>query len=477
MGQHTELSSTPTSEVSPISPVASPSEVTKLFRYDCLGGCCPSRWAKFPDQGSEQQSLEASVLSDPIVHRHVFQGTSWQTESFTVNDPAMRAQLNVALDGYQDFDPELKSWGFSPPYEPLVHRLNNIEALILSADDAEGRNAMLLFMKFLRPILRPSIESVSKTKETGKVLFEDVWHIFPPGEVVLTKFYSVEAAARVVRYEKKRDRLGTPTWEVELEYVDWNGGQSGYAKTTVAVGFFSGYKFVTSLAAYPLSFCPDEQEIRERLTARGRDFERLRGYHFRKGLGTKILLETEKPEERPVNGRVIVDSFAYFSSNNIVKPELRSLNETAGDQGAEKSSRSQPLRRGLVPPPKTYGRTRKARQVSPDSGLYVDGQEVRHLPQFPGQVKTHTRLRYVPDDANANSEEGITEISDGALMTAVTPGSKHTRKEDLEPLSEYECLLATPWVRGLDLKSTKDWGKWIRIFQTHTHTERDLSRE
>lgn len=461
MGQNTEPDRTSTAPDLDVSPATPPtSDVTKLFRYDCLGGCCPSRWAKFPDQASEQHNLEASISSDPIVHRHILQETAWQTESFTVNDAAMRAQLRVALEGYQDFDPELKNWVFSPPYEPLVHRLEKIGALVLSADDAEGRDAVASFMKFLRPILRPSIESVVKTKETGKVLFEDVWHIFPPGEVALTKFYGVEAAARVVRYEKKRDPLGTPTWEVELEYVDWNGGQSGYAKTTVNVGFFSGYKFVTSLAAYPLSFCLDEQQLRERLTSRGREFERLRGYHFQNCLGTKILLETKKPEERPVNGRVIVDSFAYFSSNNIVKPVLRSLKEIGGETAP--SSQALPARRDRNEGKRVLER-RYVRRNSPVS----NGQDnTRQLSQFPGQV-VRAALGTRSFDKN-DPEEGITEISDGALMTAVTPGSKHTRKEDLEPLSEYECLLATPWLRGLDLKS-KDWGKWIHNYHPTTH--------
>lgn len=419
--------------------------VTKLYRYDCRAGCCPSRYARFSTQGAEQDDLEASVHSEPIIHRHVFRDTVWITESFTVNDPDMQSILQEALHKYQDFDPELESWTFRAPYSPIVHRWDKLNE-ILEKDFLESEEktaaAIKYLMAFLRPILAPSIEALAKTKETGKVLFEDVWQIYPPGEVAMTSFYGIEAAARVVQYEKKRNVQGLPSWEVELEYVDWNGDHCGFATTTVNIDFFPGYKFVTSLAAYPLSFSPDEKQIKERLITRGRKFESLRGYHFRACSGTKILLETLQREERPVKGRVIIDSFAYYSSNFIVKPVLRSLE----DDGASTAA--------------------PGRKPRPNSPLGVSS--LRALPQYPGQPTSAWPMVESPTSGLQGGGGGLfgdsgevlsaTGNSDGALMTAVTSKDKHNRKENLEALTDYQCLLATPWLRGLDLK-TKDWGK------------------
>lgn len=434
--------------------------VTRLYRYDCPSGCCPSRYARFPTQAAEQDDLEASIHSEPIIHRHTFRDTVWLTESFTVNDATMRALLRRALNKYQDFDPELENWTFRAPYSPIVHRWSQLNEICETSVSLEERTAINSLMEFLRPILAPSIAALSKTKETGKVLFDDVWQIYPPGEVAMTAFYGIEAAARVVRYEKKRNRQGLPSWEVELEYIDWNGGHCGYATTTVNIGFFSGYKFVTGLAAYPLSFCRDQEQIEERLTRRGRQFESLRGYHFRTCVGTKILLETPRREERPVKGRVIIDSFAYFSSNNIVKPVLRSLKDDE-DQRRKDKAEAQPMLGGISNKGhRMQQRTAIRRHQRQNSPVGTSPAPTKTLPQYPGQpMSAWPVVEALGDDATTLGENlPATENGDGALMTAITSKDKNSRKEDLEPMSKYQCLLATPWLRGLDLK-TKDWGK------------------
>lgn len=467
MGESTEPNVSASSEQ--VSAAPGSDVVTKLYKYDCPAGCCQSRYARFSTQAAEQEDLEAAVLSEPIIHRHVFSDTVWNTESFTVNDVDMQSILREALHKYQDFDPELEEWTFREPYSPIVHRWSKLNEILDKAQESGGKTTAIRdLMAFLRPILAPSIEALAKTKETGKVLFEDVWQIYPPGEVAMTSFYGIEAAARVVQYEKKYTAQGR-SWEVELEYVDWNGDHCGFATTTVNIRKFSGYKFVTSLAAYPLSFCADEQQIKDRLISRGRQFESLRGYHFKTCAGTKILLETLEREERPVKGRVIIDSFAYYSSNNIVKPALRSLEDDA-DDWPEEESETTSLADGSSQHTPFVAR-RKQRSNSPDE-FDSPAPTLRALPQYPGQPRsawamvdptsglegeTEGDLYGIPDE-----DLPATENSDGALMTAVTPRDKHSRQENLESLTNYQCLLTTPWLRGLDLK-TKDWGKYTQL--------------
>jgi hypothetical protein len=306
------------------------------------------------------------------------------TGSFTIQDPAMRAHLLAALAGYQDYHPELEEWTFRAPYSALVHRWDHLNDLADGVPDVDAKRAVNQLMLFLGPILAASVGSLAHTRKTNRVMFKDVWQIFPPGELAVASFFGVDAVARVLKYELNRDR-----WDIDLEYVDWNGERTGYSTTKVTVWRFDGFKFVTSLSVYPLAFSSSAAAIREQLVTRGRKFEQLRGYHFRNCVGSKILLETRCPEERPVSGRVIIDSFAYFSANNKVKTDLRSL---SGDEEKDK--------------PKTDAR--------------------------PGKN---------------NSE-----------MTAVkVSSSSYIRTEHLEDMTDEQCLMATPWLRGLDLK-TKDWG-------------------
>jgi hypothetical protein len=85
-----------------------------------------------------------------------------------------------------------------------------------------------------------------------------------------------------------------------VEYVDWNGEYSGFTTTTITILDFEGYRRINRLPVFPISFLSDVEETKKAMIERGRKFEQLRGYHYMITNGTKIILETEKPEQRPV---------------------------------------------------------------------------------------------------------------------------------------------------------------------------------
>lgn len=169
------------------------------------------------------------------------------TESFTVQDPLMRNHLRVALAKYQDFDLELKNWTFKEPFSPIVHRWDRLNALCEKTTEVKSKRAIDQLMKFLGPILAPSIGSLIQTKATGKVDFDNVWQIFPPGELAVTSFFGIQAVTRILRYELIRPRCDPPFWQVEFEYLDWNGERCGYTSAKAKIKYFDGMKFVTSL--------------------------------------------------------------------------------------------------------------------------------------------------------------------------------------------------------------------------------------
>lgn len=62
-------------------------------------------------------------------------------------------------------------------------------------------------------------------------------------------------------------------------------------------------------------------------------------------------------------------------------------------------------------------------------------------------------------DEDSGSDTGSSSSDDDAAcdLKAVKPsGTGLKRVEYLQPLTDEQCLLATPWLKGLDLKS-KDW--------------------
>ncbi|KAH7268409.1 hypothetical protein MRS44_011316 [Fusarium solani] len=252
------------------------SVTTKLYKHVCngyRGPPCPDRWSKFPSHNEDQADLETATSTDSIIHRNTFRDHKWQTVSFTVQSPAMRALLRTALAGYQDLDLELENWTFSPPFMPIVHRWDKLRSLCEGNGDKPATEPATQLMDFLRPILAPQVDSLANTRKTGNIRFEDLWQIFAPHEFVVTSFYDVEAVCRVAKYELIEQVMGASYWTVTLEYLDWNGHRCSYATTKVVISYFTGHRRVVSLPVYPLSFHSDATGMRKRILERGRVFE------------------------------------------------------------------------------------------------------------------------------------------------------------------------------------------------------------
>ena len=76
-----------------------------------------------------------------------------------------------------------------------------------------------------------------------------------------------------------------------------------------------------------------------------------------------------------------------------------------------------------------------------------------------GEGKTTAQESTSCPSSSSSSEDIPTPMEDNPEMAVVKSLNKaQARWEVLTPLTNEQCLLATPWVTGLDLKS-KEWGK------------------
>jgi hypothetical protein len=254
--------------------------VTRLYLHQCRGGprCCPDRWSKFPSFADEEENLNKKTKTVPILHHHIYDNKKWITKSFVIQSPIIKGILRKALHNYQDLDMDLENWIFKPPYRALVHRWDELKEIETQLTDPVEKESATNLIQFLTPVLTSSIESLSLTRRTGKVSFDDVWQIFPPGVLALTTFFGVETICRVVKYEHKV--VETAYWVITIEYVDWNGQSCGYETTTKTIHFFKGFRHVKELPVYALTFDEAPDEKRKQMLKRGRIFETFRGYHY-----------------------------------------------------------------------------------------------------------------------------------------------------------------------------------------------------
>ena len=180
-----------------------PRGIGKYYKHRCLainGGWCQSRYSDFQSSSKENKEFEARVMDlHAIVHYFELNDESaWTTSQFTIRSPDMQDALSRALDGYPDLDLELSNWIFKPPYMPLVHRWDRIQALpsIGGGKNKSARAAAAAvaeLVAFLKPILFTPISSAAQARDTGKSAYADVWQILPPGELAIAYFFGVEA--------------------------------------------------------------------------------------------------------------------------------------------------------------------------------------------------------------------------------------------------------------------------------------------
>jgi hypothetical protein len=71
-------------------------------------------------------------------------------------------------------------------------------------------------------------------------------------------------------------------------------------------------------------------------------------------------------------------------------------------------------------------------------------------------IRRRIRIRDTWKDNDSEDEQVFNELK----LTTKTTESKIERNEDLTPLTDEQCLLATPWVHGFDLKA-KEWGLFL----------------
>lgn len=222
----------------------------------------------------------------------------------------MRSVIESVFDGSQESDLLPEDWTFEPPFRPLVHRweqLNELQAQIRGSDEddiVDEKQATDDLMSFLEPILAPSVHSLARTRDTGKISYNNIWQIFQPSELIITTTRGVPSLGRVTKYKEKE--LG---WRIHLEKLAWDGSRCGYVQQVAWIGRFSGDRYVNSFNVYPVSFHKDPEGFKSSMLQRGRKFERLRGYHAQTYKGSMCLAD-DKPN---TGGRPVSSPCCYCS--------------------------------------------------------------------------------------------------------------------------------------------------------------------
>ncbi|KAK5943620.1 hypothetical protein PMZ80_004628 [Knufia obscura] len=314
-------------------------EVKDLYQAVSGDRSWDARWSKYKDPSEENQKLQPYRAAFPILHKwkctDVYEGT-WVTKSIEINDKALRTRVEQILADIPNLDLDVDILRFEPPFKPFQHMWDDFTVALESESDGRLKNLLQHVRDIVSPSILPVIERVNKARASQTIDWDLLKSSCVPGELIYGKFAREPQAYKIIRFDTWWDREGNEYMKLEVDYFDWDGQKTGFRRTEFNTKIFGGEVPLNDLRFVPFKFLKKLPEVKEQLIERGKDFEKLLGYHFKHYSSNKLTkLPNGGMKLGQITARVIVDAYAYhrFFEEQWLDGEKKS----EGDSGNEQS--------------------------------------------------------------------------------------------------------------------------------------------
>lgn len=232
-----------------------------------------------------QSKLQASGTTAAILVYHFDRRKIQVGTELKIENDDVKNILQRHLKHYPRYHWEIPNLRIFSPFEPLIH---NWEALTKAVTDNPGDRghqdlaAILEAVKASKDVKEYFESDYAGEKE---VLFDFLWTIFPPGElVIMSNGFMKHPQLFVVRNVYKIRHLGGQNKAVNLMCwsYDWDGTSKTFNRACVdiRIDLFKGQRRITTLPCYPLKYYEDGdsdklEELKLKLVKRGMVFHDL----------------------------------------------------------------------------------------------------------------------------------------------------------------------------------------------------------
>jgi hypothetical protein len=193
-----------------------------------------------------------------------------------------------------------------------------------------------------------------------KIAFDDLWHLFRPGDLVLSKSQGHQQLFKVhfvsggqvrrrnltaeeenAQAHGRHDNEGPGTWsplKLDAFSMNFDGIQMGPEDGSLTIKHYTGKKSITDLSAFPVRFHPQKDMVLAGLEERGRKFMSSAGHRFYEGLTPSFprarIVDglTDKAED--ITSEVFVDFEAFFQEFGDLEPAIGVLVQMKQDATA-----------------------------------------------------------------------------------------------------------------------------------------------
>lgn len=260
----------------------------------------------------------------------------FKMHSIVVQSPHIKKALATVFEGYPGISCDLTRLTFDAPFEPFVHRWQQLlDYMNQEHDDPVMGEHLRLLHSILTAELGETIKALDDYVKHGVVTYEHVWTIFVPGSVMVApSHFGMPLASEFSYGYYGKDTCGE-YYGINSRCIDASGDGFGWSSQSLKMRKFAGVREIKSLNILPLAFCANEEALTQTLIQRGKKFEQLAGFHYRTYSDSAIEVYEDQrgnEKERVVNtsGRVVVDPESWDTENGDFVEYLSTLSTEPG---------------------------------------------------------------------------------------------------------------------------------------------------
>ena len=245
----------------------------------------------------------------------------FELHSIVVQSPQLKTALSEIFRGYPGIHCELRRLEFDAPFGPFVHRWDQFLEFRARTDlDKVTAEHIELLYNVMKVELKDVLITMEDYVQHGVVTFKHIWSIFQPGTTIYSSSHNGSHGAFTLSSGSYVETRCGNAYQLGLQVIEWNGDDFGREVQYINIREFIGTTRIVGLAAFPLSFHPTPDKVKEALISRGRKFEKLAGSHYKQYDGFAITWDKDDRETAIMcKGRIIVDAecFSRFSDQYI----------------------------------------------------------------------------------------------------------------------------------------------------------------
>ncbi|KAF6839164.1 hypothetical protein CMUS01_04359 [Colletotrichum musicola] len=418
----------------------------------------------------EKEDKDEEEASPLVVRRRVTPGPAGSVLSIHSIEVRHAATRKVLIDVFQPYDgivQDIKYLAFLAPFHQFFWRWEKFEDAVAAEKDEAVRKILGTLRWIVRRELAEAFAVSKELSRNGVITSQYLWTLFPPGELV----YTVEDGDEQFFVLRSIVPGSLNDYTLTGTYVDWDGNQFGTATRNITLRWFPGTRRIDCLKAFPAKYHKRFEELRERLTERGRKFVSLAGKHYKAyrdpdatdpEAEQRVMIDALQRRNEFLN-RVWAESYVFDQSTDSItqapvdEPPARGhvpLTRRRRDRDDDQSEYEYKRRRAQrLESPEFRPRTPPTPVYEPTSPVYEPAIPMRRHPRPRRSSRTPRRSmspptpgRLSPAGSDAGTDEERQRVEIEELRAA------RARK----PLSDLQLSVCVPRVVGYDLKA-KRW--------------------